>query len=348
VAGIAPARREPAPGRAGLGVDRREPRRIRDLCEAHTAALRHFGGFADHNGDAYDSALALQAFATNETLYSTFINGIVTSVVVHQNADGGWGIDGGFASNPLLTAEVLLGLGSLHRQLAPAAVIAAAQAYLVHNTGIDGSVAGDVLTTAVAFRALALTGNAQHAYVIWLAGQQAASGALAGSWGGGNAYVTARVVEALGADRMNLVIQPGDFTLTPSSVADGATVTANVTVTNAGTQTANQFAISLYAADARSAPVAAINSGRNTEVGESRTFAIPFQPSGLSGSRTLVAVASTTPKVAEIRDDDNEASATLTVTGKPDLQLFAADITTTPARPQPGQPATLLVTIRNG
>jgi subtilase family serine protease len=314
------------------------------LTQQRSGTSADFGGFADHNGDAYDSALALQAFAANETLYGTFINGIVTSIVVHQNADGGWGIDGGFASNPLLTAEVLLGLGSLHRQLAPAAVIAAAQAYLGRNTGIDGSVAGDVLTTAVAFRALALTGNAQHAYVTLLNARQEA----AGSWGGGNAYVTARVVEALGADRMNLVIAAGGFTLTPAAVADGNTVTADVTVTNAGTQTANQFTISLYASDARSAPIASVGSGRNTEIGESRTFTIPFLPAGLSGSRTLVAVASTTPKVAEIRDDDNEATATLTVTGKPDLQLFAADITTTPARPQPGQPATLLVTIRNG
>ncbi len=50
-----------------------------------------FGGFADPSGDTYDSALALEAFATNETVYAGSISGIITTLGIRMpTAAGEW------------------------------------------------------------------------------------------------------------------------------------------------------------------------------------------------------------------------------------------------------------------
>src|SRR5207253_10709504 len=74
---------------------------------------------------------------------------------------------------------------------------------------------------------------------------------------------------------------------------------------------------------------------------------ITFAATTTVGRNTLFAVVDPPSVIDELRRDDNSATAALTVAGKPDLQLFAADIATTPAHVQPNQPATLLFVLRN-
>src|SRR5260221_270732 len=109
------------------------------------------------------------------------------------------------------------GLGSLHKQIAPPAVLAAGQAYLLHSLRADGSFDGNILLTAVAFRALALTqypvsgfSGATMQYFTTTQGGD-------GSYGGGDAYVTAPVLETLYSNKANLIIKPGDFSPLPSA-----------------------------------------------------------------------------------------------------------------------------------
>ncbi|HEY0158556.1 MAG TPA: CARDB domain-containing protein [Thermoanaerobaculia bacterium] len=305
-----------------------------------------YGGFIDHTGDSYDSALALQALATQEGKYLTAIAGVVTTLITRQNADGGWGIDTGFASNPVLTAEVLAALSSTAAQQAPPATVAAAQAYLAARMNPDGSIGIGPLETATAFRALALSGyplsQTATATLAYLTTQQSADG----SWSG-DAYLTARVLEAYAANKSNLAIKTGDFTLTPSSVNEGANVSASVKVTNIGSAISNAATtVKLYVGDVKGRELATSNFA-TLAAGQTRTVTLTFAATTLTGTQTIAAVVDPQNAVDEMRKDDNASTATLAVAGKPDLQVFSADIVSAPARLQPNQEGSLNVTIRN-
>jgi uncharacterized repeat protein (TIGR01451 family) len=315
------------------------------LAAQHSGTAPDFGGFADHNGDVYDSALALQAFATNEQLYATNISGILSTLISRQNIDGGWGIDQGFDSSPVLTAEVLIGLSILRQQSPPVATMAAAQTYLARLVHADGSIGADVLQTALSLRALALSGYVINSFSGTTLNYLRARQASDGSWSQ-DPYLTARILEAFAVDKPNLILRAGDFVLSPTTIADGGSVTATVIVRNTGTVVPSFTTLSIYASDARSTPIAS-QIAANVPIGGSETHTLTFTPASLQGSHTLVAVADAKNETDEVREDDNEATATLTVTGKPDLQVFPADITTSPVQLQPNQPGQLTITIHN-
>src|SRR5205823_7377131 len=81
--------------------------------------------------------------------------------------------------------------------------------------------------------------------------------------------------------------------------------------------------------------------------GASQTVNIAFPATTMVGKQTLFAIVDPNGAIDELRKDDNSNTAQLTVNGKPDLQVYAADITTTPAHVQPNQAATLNFIIRN-
>lgn len=316
------------------------------LTQQRSTTSADYGGFLEHTGTSYDSALALQAFATNETRYLTSIAGVVTTLITRQNADGGWGIDAGFASHPVITSEVLIALSSTGAQQAPPATVAAAQSYLVSRVHADGSIGANVLETALAFRALALSGYALSAIappaLAYFAAQQSANG----SWSN-DAYLTARVLEAYSANKPNLAIKDGDFTLSPSQVSDGASVTATVKVSNTGAASPSANSnVKLYVGDTRSREIGAV-SFTPLAAGQTRSVTITFSATNLIGTQTITAVVDPDKAVDDLRRDDNDATATLKVAGKPDLQVFSADIVTAPSHLQPNTEGTLNVTIRN-
>src|SRR5207237_480693 len=138
-----------------------------------------------------------------------------------------------------------------------------------------------------------------------------------GSWNG-NAYVTARVLEAYALRKANLIIRAGDFKLDSSTVGDGGTVKGSVTVTNTGVVDTPSFDVGIYTADAASVPVALAHIF-TVHAGSTETGQFTFPAKGFSGTVTLTAVADYAHVVDEFREDDNDATTTLTVTGKPDL-----------------------------
>ncbi|MEA2569092.1 MAG: large repetitive protein [Acidobacteriota bacterium] len=302
-----------------------------------------YGGFLNHTGDTYDSALAVQALATSEKLYGAAISGAVQTILIRQNPDGGWGIDGGFASNPVLTAEVLMAFASLTTSRPPQASVLAAQAYLANGIHPDGSIGNNLLETATAFRALALSGSTVTATTLtYLGAQQAGDG----SWGNGDAYLTARILEAYAANKPNLTIRSDAFTLTPAQTSDGSTVTAKITVSNIGAQQANPTTLTIYAGAAGSRSIGTKSIGTLAPSAIS-SVEVTFAATEMVGTQTITAVADSGNVVSEIREDDNSATATLTVSGKPDLVAYANEITTAPARLQPNQQGTLAITIHN-
>jgi uncharacterized repeat protein (TIGR01451 family) len=312
---------------------------------AQRASSADFGAFADNTGDSYDSALALQALVASEPSYQTVIAQVLTQLIVRQNADGGWGIDRGFDSNPVITAEVLIALSLLTQQQPPPAVIAAGQAYLARGIHGDGSIGANLLETSTAFRALALSGysigSTSAATLAYMTTRQAADG----SWTQ-DPYLTARVLEAYASNKPNLVIRDTDISASPSPAIDGDTVTMTVRISNIGAAgaAASTLAISVGAASGRQLTTKSIAA---IAAGASLTTTATFVATNLSGNQTIAAIANATANVVELRSDDNTAKTSLTVKGKPDLQIYQTDLVTIPAKLQPDQPGTISVTLRN-
>ncbi|MEO6326958.1 MAG: CARDB domain-containing protein, partial [Thermoanaerobaculia bacterium] len=314
---------------------------LQQLSAQHSNVTSDYGGFATHNGNTYDSALALEAFAAQESTYSSTLGSVVSSLLARQNADGGWGLDKGFDSQPAYTAEVLAAITSLRSVQPPPAVVTRAQQYLVGKIQNDGSVApGDLISTALTYRALAVSGYPVSSLPVspltFLPKQQLPDG----SWLS-DAYVTSRVLEAFASNKANLVIT--SFKPSPAATTDGSTVTATITIANTGTVATSATTVTLSVGTR----TLGSTSVPGLAPGAIAAPSISFTVSQLNGTQTLAAVVDPANTIDELRKDDNQATATLTVTGKPDLVIYATDISVTPSRLQPNQAAQVLVTIHN-
>jgi subtilase family serine protease/prenyltransferase beta subunit len=315
---------------------------LTQLAQQRSTSGGDYGGFADNTGDSLDSALALQALATRSDLYAAQISTLVTSLMVRQNADGGWGIDQGFLSNVVITAEVLKAFAALKvQQQPPATVLQLAQQFLASRMNTN------VLDTAVAFRALALSGYALSssatATLNYLISQRLADG----SWSD-DPYLTARVIEALAANKPNLVVGATDVSVSPSTAVDGANVTVTAKVTNIGASPSSSTTLEMHLSDANGRKLGNSANVNGLAPGASQSVSIAFAATSMTGKQTLLAIVDPANTVDELRDDDNFATAPLTVVGKPDLQVYPADMTTIPAHVQPNQAATFNAVIRNG
>jgi subtilase family serine protease len=87
--------------------------------------------------------------------------------------------------------------------------------------------------------------------------------------------------------------------------------------------------------------------------GGSETAQTVVDTTGLVGERTIQVVVDPDNTVAETNEEDNEASATLTIAPPsqpselPNLVVASGDITFDPATPNAGDPVTITVTVRN-
>ncbi|MCU1230429.1 MAG: conserved repeat domain protein, partial [Acidobacteria bacterium] len=319
------------------------------LAVQHAPTGADFGSFSDQTGNTFDSALAIEAFSSDEATYAGTISAILSSLTLRQNADGGWGLDRGFDSSPVWTAEVLIALSRLQIVKPQKSMIAAAQGYLVSLVHPDGSIGSGPLDTAVSLRALALTAyplTTANATLAYLGTQQSADG----SWSG-SAYLTARALEAFASKKPNLVIDPSDVTFTPNPVVENVTFSVTLKVRNTGFADASSPLfpkVVIYDRTAGGPWLGEFTFGTVPALGISGLITARLNVSGVSTSHDLVLVADGGNTVDELSEIDNALTISFPVVARADLQIFQSDIAVSPARPQPGEAAQANVTIRNG
>jgi subtilase family serine protease/uncharacterized membrane protein len=316
------------------------------LAAQHAPAAGDFGGFSEQSGDTFDSALAIEAFALDESTYAGTISGILTTLTQRQNVDGGWGLDQGFDSNPVWTAEVLIALSKLRVVRPQASMVAAAQHYLITLVHADGSIGSGVLETAVSLRALvatAYTFTAANASLAYLTSQQSADG----SWSG-SAYLTARALEAFAMKKPNLTIVADDVTVTPKPVIESTMFTVNFKVRNTGLADAPSIGayVSIYDRALGGNYLGTFYMSGVPALG-SISMSAQIQVSGVAAAHDIVLSADAAGAISELQEDDNNLTVSFPLVARADLQLFRSDIVVTPAKPQPGQTAQMSVTIRN-
>lgn len=186
----------------------------------------------------------------------------------------------------------------------------------------------------MAFRALTYSGLDVSAFAAstlqFLKSRQAANG----SWDD-DIYVTARVLEALAAEKPNLIVRAADIILTPATTSDGSTVTARITVRNIGAAASPGALVSLFLSDAKGRKLAEVGTF-SIASGASQEPQTSFVASGMSGPQTITVVIDSNETIGETNENDNVASVALNVVPRADLRIFPSDIAIIPAVPAPG------------
>ncbi len=311
-----------------------------------------FGAFAAHESNVLDTALAVEALALSpsgdqggETLPEGArlldIAALLDYLQLHQGADGGWGFPHGSPSDLYLTAEIARILTGLDQLAVGAGVLGSAGDFLLARQQADGGF-GDVLETAVAYRALLAAGRGSNlpfgSPVPYLLAAQLGDG----SWED-HTFTTAQVVLALRGQRPNLVVVALEA---PESSPAGLPIGLTVTITNTGPEPAPASHLEIRyetedGALAAEAPVPALGPG------EEAVVTLDVETAGFSDTLTLYAVADARDEVAEADEDDNAEEAAVTLRAGPDLALFPSDLSVVPERPEPGQGFDLVIHARN-
>ncbi len=300
------------------------------------------GAFGYHQPTLLDTGLAVEALSLEESARLLDVASLLDFLQLHQAADRGWGLAPDLPSEVYYTSEILRALAGLEELSVGGAVLDGGAAFLLGRQQADGGF-GSVIETAMVYRALLDLGTDPGALpwgspVPYLLARQLA----VGSWES-DAFTTAQVILALRKQRPNLVIAVLDA---PESVAPGLPIRITVTVRNTGPEPAPASQLDIRFDDAggelaATAPIEALAPGAEAEM------VLDLDASGREGSVELFALADAASEITEVDEDDNVASASVTLRAGPDLALFAEDLSLVPATPEPDQSFEVLVSARN-
>ncbi|MBU2490462.1 MAG: PKD domain-containing protein, partial [Proteobacteria bacterium] len=148
--------------------------------------------------------------------------------------------------------------------------------------------------------------------------------------------------------RPDLWIGAGDVLFTPAGPDQGASFTITVTVRNRGAATAPSFKVSAWGGD----PDAGADlwvEWTLTHLAAGDSISLEAYPLALAsaGTYTPYARADSANVVAEIREDNNEATGLVTISPVPDLSVSAMQIRTDPTFLLPATDFTAFATVTN-
>ena len=160
----------------------------------------------------------------------------------------------------------------------------------------------------------------------------------------GRLYLTNLVATPDGTSDVS--IGPADVTLNPTNPVEGDTVNVQATLHNASGYDSGGLIASFYA----TAPdwgETYIGSAfvANVPAGGSAQASIPWNTLGFTGNVPVRVKADPYDRVAETNEDNNEATASLTILTRPDLHVTAIELSD--PEPVAGQPVTVTLTISN-
>ena len=309
-----------------------------------------WGAARDFASDGLDTALALRALKALGQPLDGRVELAVAALARLASPDGGWAAVVGGDTSTVATAEVLLALHDWSEAPGSAALRAQGTAALLARRNADagfGSSPSTPQASALALEVLLRAGAGPELVDPlgeWLQRAQLADG----SWSS-SPYQTALVLSALGQSLgANLVVPADSLTLAPNPVREGDEVRVSARVRNTGRAAAAATVARLFDGDPASTPplaeaqVPALASGAEAEV------AFDYATQDRPGRRTLHVLADATSLVRESREDDNTASASLTVEGLlADLVVRPEDVVVDPAGPAASEPVSIVVTVRN-
>ena len=331
------------------------------------SSLETDGGLGAHQGamsDPVSTAHALWALTTAGKSGESAAAGMRTLLASWQESDGYWSSQRNGAGTPDLLLSALcvaaLAQSSADAKAAEpgtATALAKGSAWLASQRGSDGSWGGaDIALTAFCVSALSRTTRsgllAQSAE--FLASRQAADGSF-----GSGVFETAAAVKALRAWESSpvppppdLAVAASDIAVTPSSPVSGDSMSVEVVARNIGEGSAAKAVLRLFLSgdgvdEARLGPDFTFDS---IDAGSSATASV----TGLilpAGSFTIRAVVDPDGLLMESDEENNTASAALSVGSRPlsdpDLAVTASDVTAAPGSSSSPELITIAAIIRN-
>jgi subtilase family serine protease len=153
----------------------------------------------------------------------------------------------------------------------------------------------------------------------------------------------------------NLVVATNNIRFSPASPSDGQVVTITVTVLNDGQRNAGRVEVQVMdATNGTPVPVGAIQVIGGIASGDSGTIQVAYDTTGKEGERTIQVTVDPANLIAENNEEDNEASATLTIGPPaddpsivPNLVMASSSVTFTPTQPAPGTIVSMTIIVRN-
>ncbi len=150
------------------------------------------------------------------------------------------------------------------------------------------------------------------------------------------------------ATRPNLVISYSDLVITPSPANEGGNATISALIKNEGLSTANNILVNFYKGVPGADGVVLGNSTiPSLAQGQSTTVSFNWTNIQEVGEKVVYVRVDPDSRIAEIREDDNDAFTILNILSLPDLVVSDNSITITPAFPKDGDSASITVTIQN-
>ena len=150
------------------------------------------GGYASHDGSVLNTALALNAWASGDSVSPDKLDRAITFLLSNQQADGGWSETPNF-TNTYVTAITSQALQRYRFRYPVGASISAASEYLLANQSSDGW--GSIVETALALQALIPVITDSTRYQTGLENLKVGQ-TENGSWGG-DVFATALALRAL-------------------------------------------------------------------------------------------------------------------------------------------------------
>ncbi|MCI0584380.1 MAG: hypothetical protein L0227_16080, partial [Chloroflexi bacterium] len=150
-------------------------------------------------------------------------------------------------------------------------------------------------------------------------------------------------------DVANLEVSFQDLVFDPDPGEEGRPLTLSILVRNTGGEPVTGVEVAFYDGDPGAGGVQIEQRATIASLapGEAATAAVVWQRVPTAADRLIFAVVDPDDAIEEFREDDNSAFETLVVLGLPDPAVSPASLDLEPPLPEPGQPATLTVTVSN-
>lgn len=284
-----------------------------------------FGLSSAYQSNVLDTALALESLVNLNLIDQLIVDKAATYLVNAQNNDGGWSLIPASESNVKTTALALAALSSYRRTYAVksyliADKISAAVGWLASNQNSGGAWGNPVSETALAVSALSAADGDTAAYesgVAYILGNQAPDG----SWNQ-NPYDTALAILALESpkpgQRNNTNLRMDSLTLSSSETGASTPVVLTANVRNTGGTPVEMATVKFYLSNLDTGKtLLAEQMIHDLAPGDLESVKYVFNTAGKIGEYQLIAQIDPENLLTEANEDDNQASANLTIYSKP-------------------------------
>lgn len=148
-------------------------------------------------------------------------------------------------------------------------------------------------------------------------------------------------------EKPDLTLTTNDIDFNPSAPFSGDTVQITITVYNIGDSNANNVLVNVYDGNPQTGGTSIGSKTTSVPANGQTDVIVDWATTGITGTFTVNVILDPNDDIEEGDESNNQAQKPITITGKPDFTLEAADITFSKESPSVGDPISILIRIFN-